>query len=101
MVAPAPVPDDPAQLREIAALELQRLERDTGRSAWERQDLLADLASRLGILVAGKQGPEYEPLRRLVEDLGAGGDVDQLWARAVRVLKEFAEVPQRRRSFWR
>jgi Ca-activated chloride channel family protein len=99
--APVPVPDDPAELREIAALELRRLEQDAGRPAWERQDLLADLASRLGILVAAKQGPEYEPLRRLVADLGAGGDVDQLWARAVQVLREFAEVPQRRRSFWR
>jgi len=98
---PVPAPDDAAELREIAALELRRLEQDAGRPAWERQDLLADLASRLGILVAAEQGPEYEPLRCLVSDLGAGGDVDQLWARAVQVLREFAEVPQRRRSFWR
>ncbi|MGW4209220.1 VIT domain-containing protein [Lentzea sp. NPDC004789] len=101
VVEPMPVSGDPAELREIAALELRRLERDAGRPAWERQDLLADLASRLGILVAAQQGPEYEPLRRLVADLGAGGDVDELWARALQVLREFTEVPQRRRSFWR
>lgn len=100
--APAPAPDDPADLREIAALEVQRLERDAGRPDWERHELLADLASRLGTLVATRQGPAYEPLRRLVAELTAGGDVTGLWARALQVLREFAEeVPERRRRFWR
>ncbi|MFS8096798.1 VWA domain-containing protein [Lentzea alba] len=108
MPAPAPVPPagDPADLRAIAALEVQRLERDAGRTDWERRELLADLASRLGTLVAGRQGKEYEPLLRLVAELAAGGDVDQLWARARQVLQEFAapapaQAPERRRSFWR
>ncbi|MGW6932647.1 VIT domain-containing protein [Lentzea sp. NPDC054927] len=106
MPAPAPVPspDDPAQLREIAAVEVRRLEQDAGRPDWERRELLADLASRLGILVAARQGSAYEPLRRLVAELTAGGDVAQLWARAEQVLREFAEqpaAPERRRSFWR
>ncbi len=107
----APV-DDSAELREIAALEVQRLEKDAGRPDWERRDLLADLASRLGTLVAGNQGAVYEPLRRLVAELTAGAaDVDRLWAQAVRVLREFAggakegeeseEAGDRRRSFWR
>jgi Ca-activated chloride channel family protein len=102
--APVPVPDDPAELRKIAVMEVQRLEKDAGRPAWERRELLADLASRLGTLVAGKQGTAYEPLRLLVTELTAGGDVDQLWARAQQVLREFAEQPaaqERRRSFWR
>ncbi|MDX8033378.1 VIT domain-containing protein [Lentzea sp. BCCO 10_0856] len=102
--APVPVPDDPAQLREIAAMEVRRLEQDAGRPDWERRELLADLASRLGTLVAARQGAAYEPLRRLVAELTAGGDVAQLWARAQQVLREFAEqpaAPERRRSFWR
>ncbi|GGU27292.1 VIT domain-containing protein [Lentzea flava] len=94
-------PGRPADLREITALEVQRLEKEAGRPTWERRDLLADLASRLGVLVASRQGPEYEPLRRLVADLTAGGDVDQLWARALQVLREFAAGKERRRSFWR
>jgi Ca-activated chloride channel family protein len=98
------VVDDSAELREIAALEVQRLEKDAGRPSWEREELLADLVSRLGTLVAGKQGPAYEPLRRLVAELTAGGNVDELWARAVQVLREFAGqvvAKDRRRSFWR
>lgn len=97
-------PDDQAELREIAALEVQRLEKDAGRPSWEREELLADLVSRLGTLVAGRQGPGYEPLRRLVADLTTGGNVDELWARAVQVLREFAGQvvsKDRRRSFWR
>lgn len=106
MPAPAPVPspDDPAELRKIAALEVGRLEQDAGRPDWERRELLADLASRLGTLVASRQGPAYEPLRQLVVELTAGGDVNQLWARAQQVLREFAQqpaAPERRRSFWR
>jgi Ca-activated chloride channel family protein len=105
--APVPVPDDPSDLREIAALEVRRLDEAAGRPAWERRDLLADLASRLGTLVASRQGPAYEPLRRLAEELTAGGDVDRLWAQAAQVLREFAKgtaetaEPERRRRFWR
>ncbi|MET9629719.1 VIT domain-containing protein [Lentzea sp. NPDC006480] len=98
----APAPDNPAELREIVATEVQRLENDAALPAWERRDLLADLASRLGTLLAGKQGSAYEPLRQLVAELKAGGDVDKLWARAREVLQEFAGgQKQRRRKFWR
>ncbi|PWK87181.1 Ca-activated chloride channel family protein [Lentzea atacamensis] len=98
----APVPDEPAELREIAALEVQRLEKDAGRPGWERRELLADLASRLGMLVSSRQGSAYESLRRLVAELTAAGDVDRLWARALQVLREFAgQTGERRRRFWR
>jgi Ca-activated chloride channel family protein len=43
-------------------------------------------------------------LRRLVAELTADGNVDELWARAVQVLREFAGqvvAKDRRRSFWR
>lgn len=94
--------ENPVELREIAAVEVQRLERDAGLPVWERRDLLADLASRLGTLLATTQDPACEPLRRLVTELVAGGDVDQLWARAKQVLQEFAAAGKdRRRSFWR
>ncbi|SDF75000.1 Ca-activated chloride channel family protein [Lentzea fradiae] len=109
---PAPVPDGLAQLREIAAVEARRLDEAAARPVWERRDLLADLASRLGILVG--QDPTCEPLRRLVAELTeltADGDVDRLWARARQVLGEFAssaaaeEKPvageRRKRRFWR
>jgi Ca-activated chloride channel homolog len=97
-----PVLDDPVELRKIAETEVRRLEKDAALPAWERRDLLADLASRLGTLIAGKQEPAYEPLRRLVAELTAGGDVDQLWARAKQVLQEFAAAAtQQRRRFWR
>jgi Ca-activated chloride channel family protein len=96
----APAPDNPAELREIVATEVQRLEKDAALPAWERRDLLADLASRLGTLLAGKHGSAYEPLRQLVAELNAGGDVDKLWARAREVLHEFAGAGKRRK-FWR
>ncbi|HUQ55013.1 VIT domain-containing protein [Lentzea sp.] len=103
--APAPATDDRAELRQIVEVEVRRLEEAAAKPAWERRDLLADLASRLGILVAGRRGEEYEALRRLVGELTADGDVDQLWARARQVLREFAGEPapreERRRKFWR
>ncbi len=102
------LPDDMTELREIVALEVRRLDEAAGKPGWERRDLLADLASRLGILVAGRRDAASEPLRRLVGELTADGDVDLLWARAREVLEEFAGKPagkpaaqERRRSFWR
>lgn len=107
MPAPVPMPlptSDPADLHEVVAREVQRLEQDAALPAWERRDLLADLASRLGTLIAGRQGPAYTPVHGLVAEIAAGGDVDELWARALEVLREFVAgqaEPQRRRRFWR
>lgn len=103
---PVPVPvQEPADLREIVALEVQRLEKDVALPSWERRDLLADLASRLGTLIAGRQGDAHAPLHGLVAEITAGGDVDELWARALDVLREFVAgktaEPERRRRFWR
>ncbi|HEX7304629.1 VIT domain-containing protein [Lentzea sp.] len=101
---PVPPADDTAGLREIVAVEVTRLDEAAAKPAWERRDLLADLASRLGILVAGRRGGEFEALRRLVEELTEDGDVDRLWARARQVLAEFAgkpAAPERRKRFWR
>lgn len=100
------------ELHEIVAVEAGRL-RDAGSlPAYERRELLADLASRLDTLLAGLTGSTYEPLRRLVGQLLAGGDVDALWAKAQRVLNDFTgagtgagaapePAPKRRSTFWR
>ncbi|SER69233.1 VIT domain-containing protein [Lentzea albida] len=105
MPVPMPLPtSDPADLHEVVAREVRRLEQDAALPAWERRDLLADLASRLGTLIAGRQGPAYAPVHGLVAEITAGGDVDELWARALEVLREFGAgeaEPQRRRRFWR
>jgi Ca-activated chloride channel homolog len=97
-----------AVLRTIAATEVGRLRDAAGLPGLERRDLLADLASRLDTLLARVTGPAYEPLRRLVATLVAGGDVDALWAEAEQVLHAFAEpdawaepAPKRRTMFWR
>ena len=103
---PVPPAADPGDLREVVALEIQRLEKDASLPDWERRDLLADLASRLGILIAGRTGPAYGPMRGLFVEIEAGGDVDRLWARTLEVLREFVgegtpAEPERRRRFWR
>lgn len=103
---PAPPAVDPADLREVVTREIQRLEQDASLPSWERRDLLADLASRLGILVAGRSGPAYEPMRGLFAEITAGGDVEKLWARTLEVLREFVSdgtpaEPERRKRFWR
>jgi len=97
-----------AVLRTIAATEVGRLRDGVGLPGHERRDLLADLAGRLDTLLAQVTGPAYEPLRRLVATLVAGGDVDALWAEAEQVLHAFAEArdeteatPKRRTAFWR
>ncbi len=99
------LPDDGlADLRAIVATEAGRLRDAGGLPDHERRDLLADLASRLDILLTRLTGPVYEPLRGLVADLVAGGDVDALWAEARRVLDGFAQEepePKRRAMFWR
>ncbi|MFD4636854.1 VIT domain-containing protein [Lentzea sp. NPDC058436] len=110
MSMPVPLPtSDPADLHEVVEREVKRLEQDAALPAWERRDLLADLASRLGTLIAGRQGPAYAPVHGLVAEITAGGDVDKLWARALEVLREFVTgkaadkpaEPERRKRFWR
>jgi Ca-activated chloride channel family protein len=97
--------------REQAADEVRRLREATGAPGYERRELLADLASRLTALVRHLRGhglPEaqYSPLAQLAAAIEAGGDVEGLWARALRVLDEYAgnaaKEPERRRGpFWK
>jgi Ca-activated chloride channel family protein len=106
-------------VREVAAVEARRLRESAGLPGYERRELLADLASRLTALVGhlaslGTPEPAYSSLRHLVTTLGAGGDLEAMWAEAVRVLDAFgadASVPapadaqvsetDRRSDFWK
>ena len=95
-------------IRSLAALEASRLRDSHDRPARERRELLADLASRLRVLLSGLSGPEYASLHALVETLTSGDDLDMRWAEATRVLAEFAgdaRAPQwqrhTRRAFWK
>ncbi|GII24315.1 VIT domain-containing protein [Planosporangium mesophilum] len=97
---------DLRSLREVAAVEARRLRESAQRPEYERRELLADLASRLTVLVGGRTEAEYEPLRRLAEALDGGGDLAAMWAEALRVLDAFAAgtpavEPDRSRTFWK
>ena len=95
--APVPFDDD---IHDLLALEAQRLAEAEDRPAYERRDLLADLASRLGVLLAGQSDPAYEPLRGLVATLTADGDVETKWTAARDALAGFAK-PTRKKPFWK
>ena len=92
-------------VRDIVAVEARRLRDAEGRPAAERRDMLADLASRLRVLLAGLTGPEHAELHALVALLTADGDVDTTWREARRVLDTYAaapaSTPPRRVAFWK
>jgi Ca-activated chloride channel homolog len=97
-------------LREIAAVEAGRLREAAGRPAYERRELLADLASRLGVLLDGRTDPVYAPLHALVAHLHAGGgELDARWVEATATLESFgggreadpAEDKAKRTAFWK
>ena len=95
-------------IRELMALEARRLTEGQGRLAYERRDMLADLVSRLKVLLDGRTDPAYAPLRALLEHLAGGDGLDARWAEAVRVLTAFAggtgkpgPGPRDRRAFWK
>jgi len=100
MAAPASSPLTLADLRAIVAVEATRLREAEGRSALERRDLLADLASRLGALLEGREDAELKGLRRLVERLQADGGLPEKWALARETLDGFAP-PTERKAFWK
>ncbi|XVU22210.1 VIT domain-containing protein [Actinoplanes sp. CA-054009] len=78
------------EMRALAATELQRLRDAAGLPAWEKRDLLDDLASRLDVL-AGSAGDEaFRPLTDLVARLRGDSPVDEKWESALQVLTAFA-----------
>jgi Ca-activated chloride channel family protein len=111
---PTSTPVSIDDVRRIAAVEAQRLRDGTGRPAYERREMLADLASRLGVLLRGLTDPAYAPLHALVTALDEAGDagLDARWAEAIAVLTAFAgaasqdagaaATPSReRKPFWK
>ena len=107
------VPTELDAAREQASEEARRLREAAGGSAYERRDLLVDLASRLRALVVhlsqrGVAEAEYAPLRELADLVDSGGELDALWTRAIEILDGFAgqhPSPQqpspRRGPFWK
>jgi len=89
-----------ADLQAIVAVEAARLREAEGRSALERRDLLADLASRLGALLEGRDDAELKALRQLVDRLRAGGGLPEKWALARETLEGFAPSSPRK-AFWK
>jgi len=100
MAAPGSSPLTLADLRAIVTVEATRLREAEGRSALERRDLLADLASRLGALLEGREDAELKGLRRLVERLKADGGLPEKWALARETLEGFAPSTERK-AFWK
>jgi Ca-activated chloride channel homolog len=95
-----------ADVRWIAAVEAQRLRDGADAPTYRRREMLADLASRLGVLLRGLADPAYTPLRDLVATLGTDADLDARWSEAIAVLSAFAgdagRAPARaRKPFWK
>jgi Ca-activated chloride channel family protein len=99
-------------VRQLAALEAGRLHEAANRAAYDRRDMLADLSSRLGVLLDGLTDPAYAPLHALFAYLNAGDDeLDARWAEATAVLEAFGqghtapgkeEKPEKdRKAFWK
>ncbi|GAB1640358.1 VIT domain-containing protein [Krasilnikovia sp. MM14-A1259] len=100
---------DDGSLRGIVAVEARRLREADGLPPAERRDLLADLASRLGVLLTGVTDPAVEPLRALLVRLNSDEDLAARWRAAREALDAFAAAepaaggpPQgRRAAFWK
>jgi Ca-activated chloride channel family protein len=95
--APEPMAED---LGQVLAVEARRLAEAEDRPAYERRDLLADLASRLEVLLDGRSDAAYEPVRALVATLKGDGTVDEKWKAAREVLAAFGEKPEHK-PFWK
>jgi Ca-activated chloride channel homolog len=87
-------------IKQIAAVEARRLRDGKDLPGYERRDMLADLVSRLSVLLEGLTDPGYEPLRSLIAVLGGDGDLEARWAEAVTVLSAFGGGAERR-AFWK
>jgi Ca-activated chloride channel family protein len=91
-------------IRDLAKVEAERLREGQDRPRYERRDILADLMSRLKVLVGDSAEAEYAPLRSLIAYLAGDADLDARWAEARRVLSEFAGGAggtDERKAFWK
>ncbi|MEV6494823.1 trypsin, partial [Actinoplanes sp. NPDC051633] len=97
-------------LRALARLEAGRLREAQDRPEYERRELLADLVSRIEVLLTGTGGGAYPELVELVKRLTGDGALDDKWADALRVLDGFGGGGQSggqsgerpaRKAFWK
>lgn len=85
--------------REQVRDELRRMEKAPALNDFELREWLADLATRLTALVryltdSGVSTSDFAALKELVDVIEAGGPVNPIWDKAVRVLKAFGEGRQ-------
>jgi Ca-activated chloride channel family protein len=102
-----------ADARRQAGEEVRRLRAASGADEYQRREHLADLGSRLDALVRhlgarGVDPDDLTPVRELADELradrpmGVPADVlAELWARALRVLEEFAGSREGGTPFWK
>lgn len=107
-------PDPYREARRQVAAELRRLRDAAPAGPAERQDLLADLGTRLAVLVAVLPAADVGPLADLVARLRAcdsdrpptGTALDRLWSDTLLVLTTFVgdsapDATPSRREFWK
>jgi Ca-activated chloride channel homolog len=83
-------------------VEARRLREGKDLPTYERRDLLADLASRLAVLIEGQSDQAYEPLHALVGVLTGDADLDVRWREAITALEAFGGAPEpERKPFWK
>jgi Ca-activated chloride channel family protein len=78
------------EVRAVASTEVQRMRDAADAAAYERRELLEDLASRLSVLVTGLTGVEFAPLHDLVTVLEGDATLDEKWTAALKTLTAFA-----------
>jgi Ca-activated chloride channel family protein len=91
-------------IRRLAAVEAGRLRESKDLPAYERREVLSDLASRLRVLVAGQGDARYDTLRDLAERIDDDRDLEARWSEAIAVLEAFGGPAPRepgRRAFWK
>jgi Ca-activated chloride channel family protein len=76
-------------IRKLAAVEARRLRDGTDLPAYERREMLSDLASRLSVLVEGQTDTRYDTLRDLAARIGDDRDLEVRWSEAIAVLEAF------------
>ncbi|MBB2943622.1 Ca-activated chloride channel family protein [Actinoplanes lutulentus] len=79
-----------AEIRELAAVEADRLRDGAGLPAADRRDQLDDLASRLEVLISSVVSSEVEELRKLITLLRGDTPLDEKWPAALHILGDFS-----------
>ncbi|WP_229073287.1 VIT domain-containing protein [Actinoplanes sp. DH11] len=79
-----------SEIRDLIAVEADRLRESGGLPALDRRDLLDDLASRLEVLITSVSSTELDRLRELITLLRGDASLQEKWTAALRVLGELS-----------